>query len=96
MLRIERFIPAGEAGAISEKTLATVLNVTRRDVRMLVENARREGVPICSTCNPMHGGYYLPLTKREARVYIRMQEHRIASAKACLKAVSDVIDNLPE
>lgn len=95
-MKIEQFIPDGAESAISEATLASTLNISRREVRLMVEMARRQGVPICSSCDGVHGGYFMPQSKAEARVYIRMQEHRIASATACLKAVSDAIDNLPE
>ena len=96
MLLIERYIPDGQENAISQKQLAAVLQCSLRDVRLMVEQARRQGVPICSSCDGVHGGYFMPQSKAEAKNYIFMQNHRIESALAVRQAVVDALEGLPD
>lgn len=96
MLIIERYIPDGQQNAISQRQLAAVLQCSLRDVRLMVEQARRQGVPICSSCDAINGGYYMPQNKAEAKVYIFMQNHRIESALAARQAVIDTLEKLPD
>ena len=49
------FIPYGAGNAVSQKTLAQCLKCDERDVRQIIQNARIDGVPICST----QRGYFL-------------------------------------
>lgn len=93
---IIEFIPDGFENAVSMKHLANATNMSLRDVRMAIENARNQGAPICSSCDGVGGGYYMPTCKSEANVYIRMQQHRIESARAALKPVFDILDTLQE
>lgn len=95
-MQIEQYIPDGQQNAISQKQLAAVLRCSLRDVRLMVEVARRQGVPICSSCDGGHGGYYMPLTKPEARAYIQMQSSRIQSALAARQAAIDALAYLPD
>lgn len=93
---ITTFIPNGFENAVSMKHLAAATNLSLRDVRMAIENARNQGAPICSSCDGENGGYYMPTTKQEAERYIRMQEHRIASAKAAVTPVTNILNTLPD
>lgn len=96
MLLIERYIPDGQQNAISQRQLANVLQCSLREARLMVEQARRQGVPICSSCDAINGGYYMPQTKAEAKSYIFFQNHRIESALAARQAVVDALEGLPE
>ncbi len=93
---IVNFIPDGFENAVSQKRLAAATNMSQREVRLAVDNARNQGTPICSSCDAEYGGYYMPVNKYEAQMYIHMQESRIASAKAALKPVMDILDTLPD
>lgn len=95
-MQIEQFIPNGASHAISQKRLAYILQCSLRDVRLMVEQARRRGVPICSSCDGTHGGYFMPLSQAEAKGYIFMQNHRIESALAARQAVVDALEGLPD
>lgn len=84
---IENFIPDGKENRITQKDLAYVLDVDLRTCRKLVEQARRRGVPICSSTR----GYYLPKTAAEAAEYIHTQKARIRTSKAVLKPVEEFV-----
>ena len=95
-INILDFIPDGMENAVSQQQLCDVTHMNRREVRQAVENARRQGAPICSTCKGDNGGYYMPTCKQEANMYLRMQRHRINSAKATMKPVKQAMKNLPD
>lgn len=95
-LSIVDVIPQGLNNAVPQKALANRLNCSMRDVRHRIEDARRHGAPICSSCDGSGGGYYMPLSRREAELYIRMQRHRIRSARRALDAVVRALPNLPD
>ena len=90
------FIPYGLENAVSQQQLCDATHLNKREVRQAVENARRQGAPICSSCNGENGGYYLPTSKHECEVYLRMQKHRIQSAKEAMKSAKQAMKHLPD
>lgn len=95
-INIVEFIPYGFENAVSQKQLADATNMSLREVRLAVENARNHKAPICSSCDGERGGYFMPTNKHEANLYIRMQQHRIESAQAALNPVVAILDTLPD
>ena len=65
----------------------------KRELRNNIYNARIHGAVICSTCDGISGGYYIPKNPHEAIPYVRMQQSRIESAKQALKSAEDYINN---
>lgn len=90
-MKISDFIPEGLANAISMRDLALMIGVDERKARQLVHQARATDEPICSTCEEGKGGYYLPCSVNEARVYLRQQNARIKSARVALRGVKKYI-----
>lgn len=86
-MKIMKFIPYGIENAISQEELAIRMKCDKRTVRALIFNARRMGMPICSTCKGIAGGYYLPLSADEAIPYIKMQLNRLDSTMTALLPV---------
>lgn len=86
---IKDFIPYGAKYAISQETLAQILDTDKRQVRLYIEQARRQGVPICSG----NEGYFLPLTPAEALPYIIAQKRRILTSITVLQAVENHLKN---
>ncbi|MGN1339351.1 MAG: HTH domain-containing protein [Oscillospiraceae bacterium] len=85
-LQITDFIPTGRNNAISMKDLATLLNISERGVRSIIQRAREQGAPICSEYEN-RGGYYLPADKYEALSFLRQQKARIRSARSALNGI---------
>lgn len=84
---LTEYIPTGRANAIPMKTLAALLKVDERAVRLLVQKAREQGAPICSEWEN-NGGYYLPADLQEAERYYIKQKARIRTAQAALNGIT--------
>lgn len=84
---IADYIPYGAKYAVSQETLAQILDTDKRQVRLYIEQARRQGVPICSG----NEGYFLPLTPAEALPYIIAQKRRILTAVTVVQAVENYL-----
>lgn len=82
-------IPVGRDNSIPMRTLAELLNVSERTVRVLVQRAREKGAPIYTDYR--NGGYYVPANESEARVYYRQHRARIRSAIAALNGVKRLV-----
>ena len=91
-MEIERIIPVGRENAISMHDLATAMHCSTREARAACERARRRGLPICSSCDPNGGGYYIAADKYEASAYLRQQMARIATARAAINAVEKAFE----
>ena len=73
-------IPRGQADAVSMSQLSTLHQMSARKVRLAIENARRDGVLICSS----ERGYFMPVTVDEIQTYTRRTSARIRTGRACL------------
>ena len=73
-------IPVFSDGAISMMELASILKMSKRDLRRSIEAARSDGIIICSTSV----GYYIPQTAKEIQAYIRYMLSRIETTWGCL------------
>lgn len=87
LLRYEKLIrniPKGEKNAIKTPQLLISMNYLERDKRSLqamIEDARGEGILICSSSN----GYYFPSKKEELEKYISSQKKRCKAHNKGLK-----------
>lgn len=91
MIEIVDFLPCGAENAISQRELAKALSCSRREIRALIFDARRRGAVICSTADPICGGYFLPRNDDEVKRFIMFAEHRISSTKAATKAAKSFL-----
>ena len=73
-------IPTGHRDAVSMGYLAKLHNLSERKMRFAVENARRDGILICSGDR----GYFLPETVTEIKDYAKRTSARIRTGRACL------------
>lgn len=76
-------IGEGEENAVSMKELARLLGASDRDIRRMIENARKDGHIIASS----EEGYFFPIRERElvnycARTVSRIQNAVLAFAPA--------------
>lgn len=74
-------IPAGRKEAVSMRYLAKIHGLTEREIRRAIEQARRDGMLICSS----EQGYFLPETVQEIRAYTRRMSARIRTGRECLE-----------
>ena len=73
-------IPFGHAGAVSADYLSKLLGVDKRELRRVIEDARRDNILICGD----NHGYYQPVTDKEILAYIHRVRGRIRTASQCL------------
>lgn len=50
------FLPSDKESAVTQNDISTHLGISKRSVRQLVQQARHEGYPVCST--PYDGYWY--------------------------------------
>lgn len=73
-------IPTGQDSALPMYHLAMMHGLSARKMRLAVENARRDGILICSSDR----GYFMPETVFELQEYARRTSARLKTGKACL------------
>lgn len=87
MIEITDYIPEGAAHPIPMRQLAQILHCSSREARAAVQRARLHGAPICSTCDPNGGGYFLARSADEAAAFVRCERARIRTARAAIRAI---------
>lgn len=86
----------GSNKARTARELATRLKCTRREISERIERERREGQPICATCDPEHPGYYLADTADEIQKYCSKLHRRageIYKTRAALLKTAETLQN---
>ena len=61
--------------------LARITGTEERELRRMIENARRAGILICSS----EKGYFMPETLQDIRTHVNRARERIRTGKACLR-----------
>ena len=91
---IYAMLPTGRENAITKKTLARMVGVSERKLRLRIAEERKNGALIISSTES--GGYYRPKTRQEAERFIRSMLHRgketVVAAQAAQQAL-DAIDS---
>lgn len=78
---LSELIPIGKHEAISMTDLSKLIGLPSSDVRLMILNARKIGVLICSGDE----GYYFPKNEDELKEYVRRRRKYIRTAKIALK-----------
>lgn len=92
---IENHINKGRGNAITGKTLADHLHCDIRAITLMIEDARRAGVPICATLSGDRRGYYLAETQEDIKAYTDALKGRAIEIFKTRQALLKVIDTLP-
>lgn len=79
-------IPSGERNAVSMRYLASILTVDEREIRRMIESARRDGL-IIATCED---GYFIPETMSELLRYRNTHMKRINSSIRALSHAFEI------
>ena len=91
-MKILDYIPAGAENAITGRQLQSVTGLDVRTIKGLIANERLHGAVICANLDG--GGYFLPRTPLEAVEYVRIEQHRISSAKQALAAAEKYVEGI--
>lgn len=91
---IADFLTEGAENARTGKALCSLLNLTHRELTKGIEKERREGAPICATCNSKNPGYYLAATREEMKRYCDRLYKRAGeifkTRRACLRSMDEL------
>lgn len=85
----------GRENARTGKELARLLDCNPRDISEGVERERRQGAPICASCDPETPGYYLAASAEDLEQYCRSLHKRAGEIHKTRRALLQVIDTLP-
>lgn len=81
---LEEMLMRGEKNAISTPDLCERLGLDdTRALRLLVAKERAAGKVILSSC---HGGYFLPIDRKEVERFVRTERKKAVSTLAALKS----------
>ena len=93
---IADFLLTGEANATPAKELCKLIECNSRELTRQIEYERRQGQPICASCNSRNPGYYLAKDKGGMKAYCGKLLHRMGEIAATLRCCKSSIDQLDE
>lgn len=85
----------GAENATTARELAALIGTDRRAISLLVERERREGKPICATCDSKAPGYYIAADREDMARYCDSLRHREKEIAKTRRACSRTIAALP-
>lgn len=92
---IFEMLSVGKRNACTARELARTLGVDPRKVSSLVELERRQGKPICATCDTSGPGYFIPENREEMQWFCETLQHRAKEIQKTRAACLLTIDELP-
>ena len=95
-MKISDFLHTGADNPQTAKELCDLLHLDKRELTAAIERERRQGSPICVSCNGSNPGYFLAGNKKEMQDYCNSLHHRAAEIYATRQACLNTIDDLPE
>lgn len=93
---ISDYMHKGAENPQTAKELCTMLQIDKRALTAAIERERRQGSPICASCDGQNPGYYLAVDKKEMQDYCKKLHHRAAEIYKTRKACLSTLDSLPE
>lgn len=93
---ISEFLLTGAANATSSKALCQITGIDRRELERQIMIERRQGIPICASCNGNNPGYFLAEDKETMEQYCRVLRQRMGEIAKTYRACKGSIDALPE
>lgn len=89
---VAEYLGIGRDNARTARELCTALGIRRRDLTKQIERERREGVPICASCDANYPGYYMAGNEGELADYVRSLDRRIKEVKRTRDALAGAVD----
>ena len=93
---VSEYLLTGSANATSSTDLCQILNVDRRELARQIMIERRQGIPICASCNGRNPGYYLAEDQETMDRYCKVLRKRMGEIAKTYRALKGCIDALPE
>lgn len=86
MQRVSDYLRKGRKNALPMRMLTRLTGCTEREVRAMIHQERRRGVPILAD---MATGYYLPANREEKDRWLRTMYHRAHEILTVAQAVRE-------
>lgn len=88
--KLMSLIPDGEENAKSMRELSRECGVSPREIRKIVENARRDGMIIASS----ESGYFVPSCEEELNAFYIRTMYRVNTTLDTLRPVEEIVDEV--
>ena len=93
---IAELLPVGKSNALTSEILCKITGLLPREITMKISQERRQGAPICASCDNTRPGYYLAATRDEMQNYCGRLSHRLNEIAETLRGCENCLDLLPE
>ena len=78
------------------KALCRLTGFGHRELTAQIERERRQGQPICASCDNTRPGYYLAADRNEMQRYCGRLSHRLKEIAETLQGCRSSLEQLPE
>ena len=86
----------GENNPTTAKVLCRLTGFKHRELTAQIERERRQGQPICASCDNTRPGYYLAADRNEMRSYCSRLSHRLNEIAETLQGCESSLEQLAE
>lgn len=93
-MRISDVLCAGAENALTGEMLASLFDCNPREVSQRIERERRDGAPICASCDPARPGYFLAADPGELALYLASLDRRLRNISATRRHLQDTLDRM--
>ena len=92
---IAEYLHTGKDNPRTARELADIIGCSQRDISAGVEHERRQGQPICASCDARKPGYYLAETADELQNYCKGLFKRAGEIHKTRRALLETAQTLP-
>lgn len=93
-MRVADVLCMGADNAMTGEVLASLFDCNPREISQRVERERRDGVPICASCDPARPGYFLASDPGELALYLASLDRRLRNISATRRHLQDTFDRM--
>lgn len=93
-MRVADVLCMGADNAMTGEVLASLFDCNLREISQRVERERRDGSPICASCDPARPGYYLAADPAELALYLASLDRRLRNISATRRHLQDTFDRM--
>lgn len=90
-MRISAVLCMGADNAMTGEVLASLFDCNQREVSQAIERERRDGVPICASCDPACPGYFLASDPGELALYLASLDRRLRNIAVTRRHLHDTL-----
>lgn len=93
-MRISDVLCAGAENALTGEFLSGLFDCGLREVSQRIERERRDGAPICASCDSARPGYFLASDPEELALYLASLDRRLQNIAVTRRHLQDTLDRM--